>query len=69
LTAGKPYEDDQFLGDEAPYIWIHILQVEEMHLSTQGKQVIVADSGHMIPYQRPDAIISAIHEVWSVTKR
>jgi pimeloyl-ACP methyl ester carboxylesterase len=48
-------------------LWIHDLQVQEAHLSTHGKQIIVPDSTHMIPIDRPDAVVSAIHEVWSAT--
>jgi len=49
-------------------IWINVLQLEEAHLSTRGKQIIVLDSGHMIPFERPDAVVSAIKEVWSALR-
>jgi pimeloyl-ACP methyl ester carboxylesterase len=69
LTAGKPYDPDPLLTKEdmekQNSMWINVLQVEEVHLSTRGKQIVVPDSDHMIPFERPDAIISAIHEVWS----
>ncbi len=45
--------------------WVNDLQVREAHLSTRGKQILVPDSTHMIPMERPDTIVSAIHEVWS----
>lgn len=71
LTAGKPYPPDPLLTKEQMEkqnnLWINVLQAKEMHLSTHGKQIIVADSGHMIPFKRPDAVVSAIHEVWSAT--
>jgi hypothetical protein len=70
LTAGRPYEPDPLLTNEQMLrqndLWIHDLQAQEARLSTHGKQIIVADSSHMIPYERPDAVVSAIHEVWSV---
>jgi pimeloyl-ACP methyl ester carboxylesterase len=44
-------------------IWVDELQINEMHLSTSGQRVVVADSGHMIPFERPDAIVTAIREV------
>jgi hypothetical protein len=44
-------------------IWMNELQVQETHLSTHGKQVIVPDSTHMIPFFRPDTVIVAIREV------
>lgn len=50
--------------DEFHQIWVNDLQVREAHLSTRGKQILVPDSTHMIPMERPDAIVSAIHEVW-----
>jgi hypothetical protein len=45
-------------------LWIHDLQAQEARLSTRGKQIVVEDSSHMIPYERQDAVASAIHEVW-----
>jgi pimeloyl-ACP methyl ester carboxylesterase len=69
LTAGRPYDPDPLLTKEQMEkqndLWIHDLQAQEARLSTRGKQIIVSDSSHMIPYERPDAVISAIHEVWS----
>jgi hypothetical protein len=69
VTAGKPYDPDALLTPEQMArqndLWIHDLQAHEARLSTRGKQIILSDSSHMIPYERPDAIISAIHEVWS----
>jgi hypothetical protein len=67
LTAGKPYDPDPLLGKEQSAkqndLWINVLQAEEAHLSARGKQVVVSDSGHMIPYERPAAVVSAIREV------
>jgi pimeloyl-ACP methyl ester carboxylesterase len=67
LTAGKPYDPDALLSkeesDKQNDMWINVLQAEEAHLSTRGKQVVVPDSGHMIPYERPVAVVSAIREV------
>ena len=34
------------------------------HFSTKGKWLIVSDSSHMIPEERPDAIVDAVHEVY-----
>jgi pimeloyl-ACP methyl ester carboxylesterase len=69
LTAGKPYPPDPLLTKEEmekqDNLWINVLQAQEGHLSTRGKQIVVQDSNHMIPFERPDSIISAIHEVWS----
>ena len=51
--------------DEFHEIWVNDLQVQESQLSTRGKRIMVPDSSHMIPMERPDAIVSAIHEVWT----
>jgi len=71
LTAGEPLDPDPILTneqmDKLKNLWIYDLQLQEAHLSTRGKQIIVPDSTHMIPIDRPDAVVSAIHEVWSAT--
>jgi pimeloyl-ACP methyl ester carboxylesterase len=73
LTAGKPYEPDPLLTrqemDSQADMWIHVLQAELARLSTRGKQIVVPDSDHMIPYERPDAVISAIREVWAAARQ
>ena len=38
------------------------------NLSSRGKYVMVPDSGHMIPFDRPDAILSAVQEVWEAAR-
>jgi pimeloyl-ACP methyl ester carboxylesterase len=75
LTAGKE-EDLKDLPkglekrdlDEFLKIWMNDLQVQEAHLSTRGKQVIVPDSTHMIPFLRPDTVVTAIREVREAVK-
>ena len=75
LTAGKN-PDPKLLPENIPMkdwedfhdIWVKDLQVREAHLSTRGKQIIVPDSTHMIPFERPDTVISAIHEVCDAVK-
>ncbi len=73
LTAGRPYEPDPMLTNEQMGkqrdLWINVLQVEEAHPSTRGKQIVALDSGHDIPDERPDAVISAIHDVWLLCTR
>ena len=39
------------------------------HLSSRGKWLIVSDSSHMIPEERPDAIVDAVREVYADTAR
>jgi pimeloyl-ACP methyl ester carboxylesterase len=75
LTAGKE-EDAKDLPkglekkdvDEFRKIWMNDLQVQQAHLSTRGKQVIVPDSTHMIPFERPEKVITAIREVCEAVK-
>lgn len=72
LTAGKSV-DKRLLPesitakdlDDLRQLWVNDLQLREARLSTRGKRTMVPDSTHMIPFERPDAIVSAIHEVWS----
>ncbi|MEO8050527.1 MAG: alpha/beta hydrolase [Acidobacteriota bacterium] len=73
LTGGKmTFTPQPFLTgeieDKIRNVWIHELQAEQARLSTRGKQIIVPDSGHVIMFERPDAVISAIHEVWADAK-
>lgn len=55
--------------DQEKRVWINGLQAEEARLSTRAKQIVVADSGHMIPFERPDSVVSAIHEVWAASRQ
>jgi len=71
LTAGKlpdvsqlPPELKREDMEAFEKLWIDDLQMREAHLSTRGKRILVADSSHMIPFLRPDTVISAIREVW-----
>jgi hypothetical protein len=76
LTAGKE-EDAKDLPkgldkrdlDDFRKIWMNDLQVREARLSTHGKQVIVPDSTHMIPFFRPDSVIAAIREVCEAVEK
>jgi len=66
LTAGKERIPQRFSRrdfDAYIRIWVDDLQMREAHLSSRGKRIIVPDSGHMIPLERPDTIISAVHEI------
>jgi pimeloyl-ACP methyl ester carboxylesterase len=68
LTAAKSQLGSSLPGkveEEQQRIWAEVLQAELARLSSRGKQIIVPDSGHMIPYEHPEAVISAVHEVWS----
>lgn len=72
LTAGKiasasplPAGITQKDLDDLHTLWVNDLQVKESQLSTRGKRIMVPDSDHMIPFERPDTIVSAIHEVYT----
>lgn len=43
-------------------LWVHELQPQLARLSTRGRQVL-AKSGHMIPFEAPEAVVSAVAEV------
>jgi pimeloyl-ACP methyl ester carboxylesterase len=64
LPKGVTKKDYEELFD----IWVNDLQVREAHLSTLGKRITVPDSGHIIPFERPDAVVSAIREVCTEIK-
>jgi len=36
--------------------------------STRGKQIVVPDSAHMIPWERADAVVNAIRAVWDAVE-
>jgi pimeloyl-ACP methyl ester carboxylesterase len=61
LPTGVTKKDFEDLFD----IWVNDLQVREAHLSTRGKRIMVPDSGHIIPFEKPDSVVSAIREVCS----
>lgn len=44
-------------------LWVHELQPELAHLSTHSKQIVI-DSSHEMPTEHPEAVISAIRQVW-----
>ena len=73
LTGGK--DSDQILSnglskqdlDDFHRIWVDELQARLAHLSTKGKQIILPDSGHDIPSDRPDAIVNAVKDLSMAT--
>ena len=50
-------------------IWMHEIQPKLARLSTRGQHVIVASSGHGIPDDAPDAVVSAVREVIAQVRR
>jgi pimeloyl-ACP methyl ester carboxylesterase len=66
LTAGEsvdipgvPKKDsDQFFAD-----WIGELQPRLARLSRHSRQIVLLNSHHLIPFEQPQAIVDAAHEV------
>jgi pimeloyl-ACP methyl ester carboxylesterase len=44
------------------------LQKGMARLSSNGKQLIVPEAGHFIQFDKPDAVVSAVREVWEQAK-
>ncbi len=72
LTAGKKLDEKELPPglpakdfEDFHKVWVDDLQMREAHLSTQGRRVLVPDSGHMIPFERPGTIVTAVREVCS----
>ena len=70
LTGGKnsdPMGLSQQDFDDFHRIWVDELQGRLAHLSTKGKQIVVPDSGHDIPSDRPDTIVKAVRDIRMAT--
>lgn len=52
---------------EANLSWIEF-EKRLADLSSRGKWVIVPGAGHMLPFERPDAIVSAVRGLWTGAK-
>jgi pimeloyl-ACP methyl ester carboxylesterase len=68
LTAGRvdtsahpTAEDRQFVAYRQ--VWMHEIQPKLARLSTHGRQIILAQSGHDVPREAPEAVIAAAREV------
>jgi len=53
-------EEDQMAYEQT---WVNDLQLRLAHLSSRGRRVAVPDSGHDMPSDRPDAIVTAVREL------
>lgn len=67
LTAGRKPPPTALLSEadlnDYQRVWAGDLQLRLARLSSRGKREIVDDSGHDIPAERPDAIVSAVREI------
>jgi pimeloyl-ACP methyl ester carboxylesterase len=74
LTRGRPFGEgggSEMDREVAAYyqVWAHELQAQLAKLSSRGRQVIVANSGHGIPDEAPAAVIDAVREVITEIRR
>lgn len=53
-------EEDQTAYEQ---IWVNDLQPRLAHLSKRGRRMVVPNSGHDMPTDRPDAIVTAVREL------
>jgi pimeloyl-ACP methyl ester carboxylesterase len=63
IDAGLKYalsEEDQTAYEQT---WVNDLQLRLAHLSKRSRRVVVPNSGHDIPTDRPDAIVAAVREL------
>ena len=49
-------------------VWVNGMQAELARLSTRGRQVVLENSGHAIPFDAPDAVADAVRAVYTVAK-
>jgi pimeloyl-ACP methyl ester carboxylesterase len=68
LTAGQATDEGDEDLDEFRKAWLDQLQPDLVRLSRNGRQVIVEDSDHLIPYKDPEAIVLAIRSVWTAAQ-
>ena len=45
-------------------LWVHGLQADLTHLSSNGRQVILENSGHGIQFDAPKEVVDAVRSVW-----
>ena len=55
-------------GPQWRAMWVNGMQAELARLSTRGKQIVLENSGHAIPFDAPDAVADAVHTLYTVAK-
>jgi pimeloyl-ACP methyl ester carboxylesterase len=68
LTAGRQGSvpsDSVEVREAAEFheVWVHQLQAQLAGLSTRGRQIVVANSGHSINYEAPNEVVKAVGDV------
>jgi pimeloyl-ACP methyl ester carboxylesterase len=61
FTVGEPAEDKELAAFHEACV--RQLQAQLARLSTQGRQVIMENSGHGIGWEAPEAVVKAVREV------
>lgn len=75
LTGGKNTDGSLSAGlhkrdiEEYRRIWVNDLQPRLVALSTRSKWAVLADSGHDVPADRPDAVIEAIGDLVEMIRK
>ena len=64
LTAGRrpPFPPD-WPTDVIWRLWQEELVPELVALSPRGAHMVAADAGHIVPFDRPDAVVNAVGRV------
>ena len=62
LTQGRPIQDARSVEAQVRGGWVD-LQRRLAERSRRGRQVLVPNSGHGIPAEAPEAVVSAVHEI------
>lgn len=62
LTQGRPIQDSASVAAGVRRGWVD-LQRRLAERSRRGRQILVPNSGHGIPVEAPDAVISAVREI------
>ncbi len=57
------------MDPESQRIWQQDVQPRLAHLSADGRQIVVANSSHDMPSDRPDAIVEAVRDQTSAQRR
>jgi pimeloyl-ACP methyl ester carboxylesterase len=74
LTAGRSFEAAPLPGlsqqdlANSERIWVENLQPRLVRLATHGVQLVLRDSGHDIPSDRPDAVLNAVRQICTTLK-
>lgn len=68
LTQARPIRNQHSTEARVRTAWI-ALQRRFAHTSTRGRQVLVKTSGHDIPEEAPDAVITAVRKIVNTARK